>query len=58
MNLERKNFDLEIKGIDEKGEFVAYASTFGNTDLVNDVVEKGAFIKSLQNRPSIEVFAF
>ena len=55
MNLERKNFDLEIKGIDEKGEFVAYASTFGNTDLVNDVVEKGAFIKSLQNRPAEEV---
>lgn len=55
MNIERKHFDLEIKNIDEKGVFQAYASTFGNTDLVDDIVEKGAFIKSLENRPAQEV---
>lgn len=40
---------LEVKK-DETGEFATfkgYASTFGNTDLGNDVVMKGAFTKSL-----------
>lgn len=54
-NLEHKNFNLEIKSIDDKGEFVAYASTFGNTDLVDDIVEKGAFLKSLEKRPASDV---
>jgi HK97 family phage prohead protease len=53
--MDRKNFEFEIKSIDEKGEFIAYASTFGNTDLVDDIVQKGAFIKSLANRPASDV---
>ena len=47
--IEQKSYDFEVKSIDEKGVFIAYASTFGNTDKVDDVVEKGAFLKSLQD---------
>jgi len=34
----------------EKYEFEGYASTFGNEDLVGDIVEKGAFKKTIQER--------
>ena len=33
---------------DEDGSFEGYASVFGNKDLGNDVVEKGAFMRSLK----------
>ncbi len=56
--IEQKSYDFEVKSIDEKGVFIAYASTFGNTDKVDDVVEKGAFLKSLQDRPASKVFMF
>ena len=34
----------------EDGVFVGYGSIFGNKDLGNDVVEKGAFLKSINDR--------
>ena len=34
----------------EYGEFEGYGSVFGNKDLGNDVIEKGAFSKSLRQR--------
>ncbi len=34
----------------ESGRFSGYASIFGNKDLGNDVVEKGAFTKSLRRK--------
>jgi HK97 family phage prohead protease len=37
------NFELEIKGVEEDGTFTGYASTYGNTDRVGDVIAKGAF---------------
>ena len=60
MNLEKKNlsFDFEMKNLDDKGEFVAYASTFGNKDLGDDVMVKGAFIKSLSEKSAKDVFMF
>jgi HK97 family phage prohead protease len=45
--LEHKDFKLDIKGIDEEGVFSGYASTFGNEDLGGDIVQKGAFTKTL-----------
>ena len=46
--------DAEFKAIEEdgmdKGEFSGYASIFGNVDLGNDIVEKGAFTKSLRRK--------
>ena len=46
--------DAEFKAIEEdgmdKGEFSGYASIFGNVDLGNDIVERGAFTKSLRRK--------
>lgn len=44
--MEHKNLNFEIKA-HEDGSFVGYGSTFGNVDLVGDIVQKGAFTKSL-----------
>jgi uncharacterized protein len=41
---------FEIKAMDDpeqKGEFSGYGSIFGNQDLGNDIVEKGAFAQSI-----------
>ena len=40
------NYKLEIKSLNEM-EFEGYASTFGNVDLVNDIVMSGAFKDTL-----------
>ncbi len=45
--MEHKDFNLEIKAIDDSGVFSGYASTFGNEDLGGDIVQKGAFTKTL-----------
>ena len=44
---------LEIKMPNEEdGNFSGYASIFGNKDLGNDIVQRGAFLKSLgKKRP-------
>lgn len=44
--------NLKIKSVDEgdQGTFEGYLSVFGNVDLGGDVVEKGAFDKTLQER--------
>lgn len=34
---------LELKSLDETGEFTGYAAFFGNVDLLRDVVSPGAF---------------
>ena len=50
---------FEIKEMnDEKGTFVAYGSTFGNEDQGGDVVVKGAFTKSLEEKDASKVFMF
>lgn len=50
-NLEYINVPLEIKEIPDKDDnifrFEGHASTFGNIDLVDDIVEPGAFRESL-----------
>lgn len=51
-NLAFKTFKLEIKETDHaanEGKFVGYASTFGNIDLGFDIVEKGAFKKTIKD---------
>ena len=45
--LEHKDFKFDIKGIDDEGKFSGYASTFGNEDHGGDIVQKGAFTKTL-----------
>jgi HK97 family phage prohead protease len=55
--METKSFGFEIKTIDlEHGIFDGYASTFGVVDDCADVVEPGAFTKTIQERlPRIKV---
>jgi HK97 family phage prohead protease len=45
--MDRLCFGLELKALDSEGVFEGYASTFGNRDLGGDIVEPGAFTKSL-----------
>lgn len=46
--IETKSFELEIKDADSSGMIRGYASTFGNIDLGMDIVDKGAFKKSIK----------
>ncbi len=41
---------MQIKSLDEAGRFVGLASTYGNVDLGGDVVEPGAFQKTITDR--------
>lgn len=44
---ERKAFKFELESTDESGEFSGYAAVFGNRDSGDDVIEKGAFTKTI-----------
>jgi len=46
------NVRLQVKSLDEQGRFSGLASVYGNVDLGNEVVEPGAFQKTLQDRGS------
>lgn len=55
LTLDHKNYSFEVdfKSIQEDERSVKFqglASTFGNLDLTNDIVQKGAFLKSLKRR--------
>lgn len=47
-------FESEVKA-GEQGIFSGYGSIFGNEDQGNDIVQKGAFTKSLKERPAKKV---
>lgn len=47
-----KSFQVELKADEEKRLIEGYASTFGDVDLVGDVVEPGAFTKTIRERMS------
>ena len=51
---EKQVFYADIK-TEQEGVFSGYASTFGNVDNGNDIVAKGAFTKSLAERPASKV---
>lgn len=46
----RKAFAFELKSVSEDGTFIGLASTYGNKDLGGDIVDKGAFTKTLSER--------
>src|ERR1019366_6085253 len=45
--MDHKSCRLEIKQLDESGQFIGLAAVFGNVDLGDDLIEAGAFSKSL-----------
>jgi len=52
MAIERKTFPIEIKEISETGTLEGYLSIFGNVDEGGDIVEKGAFKKTIKEKKS------
>ena len=53
MRLKTKAFDFNATA-DEAGTFTGYGSVFGVTDSYNEVVDKGAFVKSLEKMARLE----
>jgi len=45
---EFKSFSFKLDALNDAGEFSGYASTFGSVDLGGDIVEKGAYKKTLK----------
>ena len=45
----RKAFKLDLKALDDSGTFEGYAAVFGNVDAYGDVIEKGAFKRTLDH---------
>ena len=55
---ENKTLPFEIKSIDSSDDFFTfkgYASTFGNVDLGNDIIEKGAFQETLAKNAGLPI---
>jgi HK97 family phage prohead protease len=50
IDIETKFAGLELERVNGDGSFSGYASLFGEPDLAKDVVERGAFTKSLAAR--------
>lgn len=48
--MQRLDFSLELKAVSDDGTFEGYASVFGNRDGGGDIVEPGAFTKTLRER--------
>lgn len=45
---EYKSFKFELESANESGEFSGYAAVFGNKDSGGDIIEKGAFSKTIR----------
>jgi uncharacterized protein len=45
--MERRDFNLKIKSLDDAGTFVGLGAVYGNVDLGNDVIDPGAFSRTL-----------
>jgi len=50
MELEEKTFPFEIKALTEEGQFEGYAAVFGSKDALNEIIEPGAFTKTLKEQ--------
>lgn len=50
MELKVRNLDFELKQVDEAGQFSGFAAVYGVRDDLGDVIEPGAFTRTLQHR--------
>jgi uncharacterized protein len=50
-----RDFELSLKSLTGQGVFEGLASTYGNTDLQNDVIEQGAFGKTLREKGEVPI---
>jgi HK97 family phage prohead protease len=49
---EEKDLRFEVKAVEDSGAFTGLAAVYGNVDLGGDVIEPGAFTKTLSERGS------
>ena len=47
--MERKTFRLKLNDLDDQGVFTGYAGIFAIEDLQNDIIERGAFKRTLDH---------
>jgi HK97 family phage prohead protease len=47
--------DLDVKALNDQGEFEGYGATFGNIDQGGDICVSGCFTESLNKRPASKV---
>jgi hypothetical protein len=55
--VERRDFNLKIRAVDDKGTFVGLGAVYGNVDLGGDVIDAGAFSRTLSAGKSFAVAA-
>ncbi len=55
---EQKFAGLRLETVEEDGTFAGYASLFGRIDLGKDIIEQGAFARSLRERGAKNIHAF
>jgi uncharacterized protein len=53
--VERHDFSLKIKSLDDAGAFVGLGAVYGNVDLGGDVIDPGAFSRTLSAGKSFPV---
>jgi hypothetical protein len=51
---EHKDLSFSVKSVDEKGIFTGYASLFGEEDFGGDIVQKGAFTRTLKEQEGLK----
>jgi uncharacterized protein len=55
-NGETRAFELKLDSPpDDEGRFTGYAAVFGNVDKGKDLIEPGAFRKSIQENPQVPI---
>ena len=54
--MERKAFKFELKEIQDDGTFTGYAAVFGNVDNGKDIIQKGAFTRTLLAKKTFPLF--
>jgi HK97 family phage prohead protease len=50
MGIQTKHLSISVKAVGDDGSFEGYGSIFGNIDSYGDIVDKGAFTKTLAER--------
>ena len=51
----RRDFQLELKSLTGQGVFEGLAAVYGNTDLQGDVIEPGAFSKTIREKGEVPI---
>ena len=55
IHVEYKDLRFKIKALNDAGEFEGYAAYKGNVDSYGDIIENGAFKRTIRNRKSFPI---